>query len=288
MDLENLGNDIKYLSSNLKVDLFKKDEILKELNSLLFNSVENNINKDFKFGIAFSGGVDSSLIAFISKKLNMNFKLYTVSVGEKEDLIWSKKVANHLKIPITPKNISFDEAFDVVSKVCNILKEDHPVKVGIGCTLYSVFNLMKNDNLDYAVTGLGSDSLFCGFEKYRIALNKGDMMPEFLNSLNKIYENDIKRDLNIANYFKLKLICPYLDKELIKYAIRIDPKLKINNEEKKIILREAAFNIGLKKEFAYRKKLAAQYGSGFDKAIEVFAKENGFKYKREFLHSLIK
>ena len=218
----------------------------------------------------------------------MDFKLYTICIGEREDLIWAKKIAANLKIPISTKNVDLDEAFEINKKVTHILKEDHPVKIGIGCTLYTVFNLIKNDDLDNVVTGLGSDTLFCGFDKYKKAFENGTLEKECLQGVKKIYDNDIKRDLRLAKLFNLKLICPYLDKEIINYSMRIDPKLKINNTEKKIIFREAALNLGLKKEFAYRKKLAAQYGSGFDKAITVLAKENGFKYKREFLQSLLK
>lgn len=287
MDLENLNKVIREVTSNLKVDLSEKKKVLNELTNIVHDSIKNNIDQNSKFGIAFSGGVDSSLIAFLCKKLKRNFKLYTVSIGEREDLIWAKKIATNLKIPITIKNIDFDEALEVVKKVCNLLKEDHPVKVGIGCTLYSVFNLVRNDNLDYVVTGLGSDTIFCGFNKYLKALEEGRIHEECLNGIKKIYKNDVKRDLKLAKNFKLKLICPYLDKEIIKYGMRIDPKLKISKDERKIILREVALNLGLRKDFAYRKKLAAQYGSGFDKAISIFAKENGFKYKREFLNSLI-
>ena len=46
-----------------------------------------------------------------------------------------------------------------------------------------------------------------------------------------------------------------------------------------------AEDMGLPKEFAYRKKRAAQYGSNFDRAIARLAKRNGFKYKFDFIKS---
>mgnify|MGYP001597905678 CR=1 FL=1 len=203
-------------------------------------------------------------------------------------MAWAKRAANALKINISTKIIDFDEAYEIIKNVSRILKSDHPVKVGIGCTLYSVFEIMKNDGLSHAVTGLGSDTLFCGFEKHRKAFLNKELKKECLKGIKSIYENDVKRDLRIAKEFNLNLICPFLDKNLISYVMKIKPELKINKEEKKIILREPALSMGLRKDFAFRKKLAAQYGSGFDKAIEVFAKENCFKFKREFLASLLK
>ena len=55
----------------------------------------------------------------------------------------------------------------------------------------------------------------------------------------------------------------------------------------KLILRKIANELGLKKEFAFRKKRAAQYGSRFDRAILRLGKRKGFKYKKDYLKSLL-
>ena len=154
--------------------------------------------------------------------------------------------------------------------------------------MFSVLEQAKNDNTNIIMTGLGSDSLFCGFNKHKKALENNKIEEEFLEGIDNVYDVDVKRDFSIANHFKVDLVLPYLEKEFMEFSKKIDPKLKINKYHNKIILRELAFNLGLKREFAFRKKLAAQYGSGFDKAIEVFAKENMFKTKTEFLNSLLK
>jgi len=66
--------------------------------------------------------------------------------------------------------------------------------------------------------------------------------------------------------------------------MQIPAKYKIDKENK-LILREISYDLGLK-EFAFRKKKAAQYGSNFIKALDKIAKKNGFKYKKEYLQSL--
>ena len=63
---------------------------------------------------------------------------------------------------------------------------------------------------------------------------------------------------------------------------------KLDNNNKKIILREAAEFLGLNKEFAWRKKQAAQYGSNFVNGIDKLARKNGFKLKKDYLQSLLK
>ena len=272
-----------------KVERFSnKEKILAELELKLFNSIKKNVGHENNFGIAFSGGVDSSLLAFICKKLKLNFKAYTVSINESEDLEWAKKVSNNLKLQHSTRIIDFDSSYEIIKKVCRLLKTNNPVQVGIGCTLFSVLEQAKNDNTNIIMTGLGSDSLFCGFNKHKKALENNNIEEEFLEGIDNVYDVDVKRDFSIANHFKVDLVLPYLEKEFMEFSKKIDPKLKINKYHNKIILRELAFNLGLKREFAFRKKLAAQYGSGFDKAIEVFAKENMFKTKTEFLNSLLK
>jgi len=78
-----------------------------------------------------------------------------------------------------------------------------------------------------------------------------------------------------------------MDIDVIKTAMQIHPMYKIDNLNKKIILREIAQEYGIEKEFAWRKKKAAQYGSNFVKGIDKLAKKNGFGTKKEYLQNLL-
>ena len=109
-----------------------------------------------------------------------------------------------------------------------------------------------------------------------------------INGLKNMWSRDLTRDFAIAKSLGLDLRVPFLDRDLIKVAMSIHPMFKLDKENKKIILREAAEFIGLKKEFAWRRKQAAQYGSNFVNGIEKLAKKNGFKLKKDYLQSLLK
>ena len=65
--------------------------------------------------------------------------------------------------------------------------------------------------------------------------------------------------------------------------MRVPGNLKIKNQYKKYILREMAIHIGISKEIAFRRKKAAQYGSGFDKIMKKIAREKDMKQKREYV-----
>ena len=69
--------------------------------------------------------------------------------------------------------------------------------------------------------------------------------------LKKMYKRDIDRDLKIAKEFKSTLLIPFLDDNVILNAMSISPKRKINKNQNKIILREIAEDLGLRREFAH-------------------------------------
>mgnify|MGYP001558699248 CR=1 FL=1 len=146
--------------------------------------------------------------------------------------------------------------------------------------------MAKKDNVDILLNGLGSEEIFAGYERHKLRIEFNDVNEECWRGLRNLWERDMKRDSKIVSEFGINVKCPFLDEEVIRFAMRIPENFKINKETNKIILRAAAFNIGLKKEFTIRKKKAAQYGSNFDKAILKLAKSKGFKIKKDYLNSI--
>ena len=244
-----------------------------------------------RFGILFSGGVDSSLIAFVAKKLNCNFTCYTVGIQGSDDIEWAKKVADEYGFNFKYKLLSLEELENIVKNVVKILNDADIVKVSVGSVLYAGGKLALADNNNVLFGGLGSEEIFSGYQRHEEALQGNNfeaLHKECWNGLKGMWQRDLVRDFAIAKQLDLDLRTPFLDKELVKVAMSIHPMYKLDKDNKKIILREAAEFIGLKKEFAWRKKQAAQYGSNFLNGIEKLAKKNGFKLKKDYLQSLLR
>ena len=100
-----------------------------------------------------------------------------------------------------------------------------------------------------------------------------------------MYERDLYRDDVITMDNSMELRLPFLDVELIDYALKIPEKYKIKGEVTKYILREIALDKGIPKEYSFRKKTAAQYGSKFDYALGKLAKQNKFPSKSAYLRT---
>ena len=102
----------------------------------------------------------------------------------------------------------------------------------------------------------------------------------------EIWRLAICPDLPIAKHFNIELQAPFLDESLVRYAMQIHPSLKINHERRNYSP-ETAFQLGLPREVAFRKKIAAQYSSKFDRAIHRLAKK-WLQIKKDHLQSLLK
>ncbi|MBN2112097.1 diphthine--ammonia ligase [Candidatus Woesearchaeota archaeon] len=255
----------------------------KELKEKLVEFVSKRIPKK-KFGIFFSGGVDSSLIALICKQQKADFVCYAVGIEGASDIEAAKKAAKLIGINLRYRIISLKEAEKAVKNVTEIVGPD-VMKVGVGAVVYLAAEIAKKDKIKTFFSGLGSEEIFAGYERHS---KSEDINEECWKGLKSMYQRDFMRDFPIAEELKIEILTPFLDSDLIKTAMQIPGEQKISKEHKKVVLREAAEEIGLAKEIAWRKKKAAQYGSGLQKAMRRLAKKSGFKMIPRYLFKFYK
>ncbi len=237
------------------------------------------------FGVLFSGGVDSSFIAFLLKNLGCRFTCFSVGVNGSRDLAAAGHAAKKLRLKLVSKEFSIAAAEKVIREAVLMFNTDNPVTIGIAATELASFKLAAANKASVAFTGLGSEEIFAGYQRHAVAR---DINAECWRGLGGMWQRDFLRDFAVASHFKATALAPFLDEEVIVAAMRARPEWKISSGVKKVILREIAAAAGLPENIAYRPKLAAQYGSGFDKAIERLSRASGFRTKREYLHSLIR
>ncbi len=286
---EEWKSSIRTIRNDFNDDLIdNKEKAIEIIQEPLINAIRERTTK--KFGVLLSGGLDSSLIALICKKLKLNFTCYSVGLEDSPDIIAANKIAKDLRLEHKIKIYRINEYEELLKKTIEILKTDDIAKVSVGTVVLAGLKFAKDNKEKIIFGGLGSEEIFCGYNRHFKAFKKSykDVHEECWNGLETMYKKDLTRDYLISEYTKIKVETPFLDKDLIINAMKIHPKLKINDDTKKIILRLLAINLGLKEEFAMRRKIAAQYGSNFDKAIEKLSKRNGFKQKGDYLTFLLK
>ncbi len=254
----------------------------KELLNLLESSVKKRV-PDKEFGLLFSGGIDSLILAVLFKKLGLNFRCFFAHVsdlGEAKDLRFAKKAAKDFDLKLEIVSVKQKQIISLIKKIVPLIESSNPVKVGVALPLFAASQKAKKKGLKVIFSGLGADELFCGYSRFKESNN---VTLDSINLLLQMHENDLYRDdlLTMENNLELRL--PFLDLSLIKFALGLSKKFKLSEKQNKIILRAVAENIGIVQDFSQRKKTAAQYGSNFDKALEKLAKQAKFKGKSDYL-----
>ena len=219
-------------------------------------SVKEDCKKDIT--ISFSGGIDSTLIAFLAKKYT-NIELIAVGVKGSHDLEAAKSAAKLINLDLTIKEINKS---DIISEASILQKKLKLTQFEVGFML-PFWIAAKNAKHSTLMCGQGADEVFGGYARFREAKNYPDLDKETNNLLEVIP----KRENEIAKMFGLELSCPYLSKEVIETSklYTQEQHIGLKGKEK---LREAAIDLDLPAEIANRKKKAAQYGSGIQKVLK--------------------
>jgi len=254
---------------------------------LLEGSVQSNAPKE-EFGILFSGGIDSALLALLCKRAGLKFSCFfgfMQGLGEPKDLAFAKKAADFLGVGLVLAPVPMEGLPKLIEETVSLIGSTNPVQVSVAMPLLAACRKAKDTGVKTVFSGMGADELFCGYAKFR---NARDIAFESMRLVQLLPENDLKRDLAIASSLGLGLRTPYLNAEILKFALSLPKGLKLSGQRNKIILRELALSLGLPKELAERKKVAAQYGSNFDKGIGRLAKKAKAGGKRIFLDGFAK
>lgn len=247
--------------------------------------------KSDNIGVLFSGGLDSTLIAKILKDNNIDFKCICVTFENSSDMHYAKKAKEIFGFNLDIKTISQQDLIEYLPTIVNIVGDTDVVKIEVAVVVY--FGLLEARNLSIKniFAGGGSEEIFCGYQRHLESHKKGlkQLYLDSISGLVSMYDRDLMRDFRLARYFKINLLLPFLDKEVIKEAMSISPSLKTDGINKKIILRNLALEeFGLGEFFSRRKRTAAQYGSKISSELSKLAKKSGHKTKLEFLKSITK
>lgn len=168
-------------NSNVKsLDVYEK-----ELEDVFVNSIKKRLISDVPVGVFLSGGIDSSLITALVKKVKKD-KLKSFSIGflEKkyDESSYSKNVANFLGIENETQLLSSQ---DLLKLMPNFEENfDEPFSDSACFPTMALSRLAKN-SVKVVLSGDGGDELFGGYHYYKLVKNIDTIMklPNFLKNL---------------------------------------------------------------------------------------------------------
>ncbi|CAE6495170.1 MAG: asparagine synthase C-terminal domain-containing protein [Candidatus Nitrosotenuis sp.] len=243
-----------------------QDQLLEKIKNAILNMV-----KEKKIGIAFSGGVDSTLVAKVCHDTGYDITLLTVGFAGSHDIEFSKKINKFLQFKHHVLEINPREFTRISKQIRARIKTDN-LSWNENCiAFYHVAKLARNLGIDTVVTANGIDELFCGYNGYRQAIKEGPQ--KIMDLMASKLENEIammKAVNDVSGEFEVIIVQPLLSDEFIKYAKSIPLSYKITDENdllRKHIVRKAAILAGVPESSANARKKALQYGSLIHKTL---------------------
>ena len=230
--------------------------------------LQNSVAKCKSNWIALSGGLDSSILAYLLK----DQKPQAITIITKDflgtDLTYTQIIAKHTELPLSLIQVSIEEILDAINETIKILGNFNDIEIRNSIVPYIYLNLLKKQGVKSAITGDGADEVFAG---YNFLLKKSDEeLVEELKRIKKIMHFSSKE---IAKSLDMIVETPFLNDELIEFSDTIPISRKINSKEGKKfgkwILRET-FEKDLPGNIIWREKSPMQDGSGTTNLTNLF------------------
>lgn len=172
------------------------------LRNLLIDSVKIRSSK--KIGILFSGGLDSTLIAFIASRYS-NVTLYVSGTEDSKDVEWARKVSQELGLKLKEYIFSKEEVEKELKRIMFAIEEPNPMNLSIAIPLYFSTKLAREDGVKILLSGQGADELFGGYAKY---LENPNLM---ISDVANLGERNLARDDKVSMINGVEVRYPYLD-----------------------------------------------------------------------------
>ena len=242
----------------------------KQLLSEMEKAVKETIS-DKKIGVAFSGGVDSTLLAKLVKDMGYDVHLLTIGFQDSHDINFAKEVNQLLNFPHSISEIDPEKFKEVSQKINQTIKSDNLSWNENSIAFHYVAELAQKNELKTVATANGIDELFCGYNSYREAIEKGEdevtmMMGEKLKN-----EGEMMVAINkVTAEFGVKMVQPFLSPSFVNYSKKIPVSEKIHGSDdmqRKHPIRELAMDYGVPRVAAQKQKKALQYGSQIHKSL---------------------
>ena len=251
---------------------------IQDIKEALEAAVHRQLMSDVPYGVLLSGGLDSSVTSAIAKKYAQKRvesgdtldawwpQLHSFSVGLEgsPDLAAAQKVADHIGTVHHEIKFTLQEGLDAIKDVIYNLETYDTTTIRASTPMYLMARVIKSMGIKMVLSGEGADELFGGYLYFHKAPNPKEFHQETVRKLEKLHMYDCLRANKSLAAWGIEGRVPFLDKEFMDVAMRINPKDKMINGERmeKWVVRKA-FEDLLPESVAWRQKEQFSDGVGY-------------------------
>ena len=241
-------------------------------------AVHSHMMSDVPYAVLLSGGLDSSIVAAIAKRYAGKRiedhdsteawwpRLHSFVVGVKgaPDLVAAQKVADDIGTVHHELHFTIQEGLDAVSDVIYHLETFDTTTVRASTPMYLMARKIKAMGIKMVLSGEGADEIFGGYLYFHKAPSAKELHEETVRKLKALYQYDNLRANKSMAAWGVEARVPFLDKDFIDVAMRLNPKDKmcIDGKMEKNILR-SAFEGYLPESILWRQKEQFSDGVGY-------------------------
>jgi len=249
-----------------------------KIREALEESVKSHLMTDVPYGVLLSGGLDSSLISAITQKFAARRieendlseawwpKVHSFACGLEgsPDLEAAQTVADSIGTIHHSVVFTEQEGIDALKEVIYHLETYDVTTIRASTPMYLMARKIKAMGIKMVLSGEGADEIFGGYLYFHKAPNAQEFHEELNRKLDRLHKFDCLRANKSMSAWGIEARVPFLDKNFMDVAMRINPEDKMcgNGKMEKAILRES-FEGYLPKEILWRQKEQFSDGVGY-------------------------
>ena len=256
------------------------DKAAVELQKLLEQAIKMRVAGCKEVAVAFSGGLDSSLIAYMASKCGVKVGLIHVSLENELETEAAIEAAEKLNLSMEVHLFKESDVENTLPHVVDLIEDADPVKAAIGVPVYWAAQKAQEAGYKVLLAGQGADELFGGYQRYVnecCSDGKEKVQQTMFNDVIRIHENNLERDKKICMRMDVSLRLPFCSFDIVEFALGLPVNLKFEQKQetlRKLVLRKVASNLGLPASIVDKPKKAVQYSTGINNAVKRIAQKN--------------
>lgn len=238
------------------------------------------IPDDDALAVAFSGGVDSGVVAAGAPEA----PCYVAGFEGCHDVEAARAAAEAMERDLHVVEITHDELVRAVREVARATGRRNPMDVAIAVPLYLTAEAAAADGADRLAVGQGADELFGGYSKvvdpaadHRV---DADTVRGARTETVRTLPGQLERDVLALRAAGVEPVAPLLDDRIVAAALALPGELLAVDGRRKIALRRAATG-RVPESVRTADKKAVQYGTYVSRELDRLARRAGFKRRMD-------
>jgi asparagine synthase (glutamine-hydrolysing) len=253
---------------------------LPDLKKALEDAVYRQLMSDVPYGVLLSGGLDSSITSALAKKFSgvrvesegsqeawwPRLHSFAIGLEGSPDLKAARGVADYIGTVHHEITFTVQEGLDALSDVIYHIETYDTTTIRASTPMYLLARVIKSMGIKMVLSGEGADEVFGGYLYFHKAPNAQELHEETVRKLGKLNMYDCLRANKTLAAWGVEGRVPFLDKEFLDVAMRINPvdKLVSSNDRRieKWVLRKS-FEDVLPENITWRQKEQFSDGVGY-------------------------